>query len=120
MARLTSWLLRPGLLLTLFSRLRLAVRLVREPRVPFLIEALPVLVALYVLSPIDLVPDIFPLLGQLDDLTLVVVTIGTFLRLCPPEPVAFHQAAIARRAKYSPMPAGDNVDNVIDAEWRRE
>lgn len=106
-----------GLLFTVLSRVRLATRLVREPRVPLLIKMLPLAAGLYVLSPIDFAPDFLPLLGQLDDLTLVVVAIGTFLRLCPPQPVAFHQEAIARGRKYSPMPA---TEVVIDAEWRRE
>jgi uncharacterized membrane protein YkvA (DUF1232 family) len=103
--------------MTVLSRVRLAARLVREPRVPRLIKILPFAAGLYVFSPLDFAPDFIPLLGQLDDLTLMVAAIGTFLRLCPPEPVAFHQAAIARGRKYSPMPAADAV---IDAEWRRE
>jgi uncharacterized membrane protein YkvA (DUF1232 family) len=106
-----------GLLLSVWSRVRLATRLVREPRVPLLIKMLPLAAVLYVLFPLDFAADFLPLLGQLDDLTLVLVAIGTFLRLCPAEPVSFHQEAIARGRRYSPMPAAGTV---IDAEWRRE
>jgi uncharacterized membrane protein YkvA (DUF1232 family) len=116
-ARVTSWLWRPGLLRMLSSQARLAVRLLREPRVPILAKAVPLLAALYLVSPIDLVPDLFPLVGQVDDLTVILVALAMFLRLCPPAAVAFHRGAIAEGRAYAPM---SPTDDVIDAEWRRE
>ena len=113
--RLTSWLSRPSLLVTLLLRVRLVVRLLREPCVPLLIKAVPLLVALYVISPIDFLPDFVPVLGQLDDLTLALIAAEVFCRLCPTSARAFHQQAIARGRAYSPMPAGDDF---IDVEWR--
>ncbi len=116
-ARVTSWLSRPQFLLTLLSHVRLAVRLLREPRVPILSKALPVLAGLYVISPLDFVPDFIPVLGQLDDLGVIVVALEAFLKLCPAGAVDFHRAAIAQGRKYSTMPpAGD----VIDAEFHLE
>jgi uncharacterized membrane protein YkvA (DUF1232 family) len=116
-ARVTSGLSRPGLLRTLLSQVRLAVRLVREPRVPLLTKGLPLLAALYVVSPLDLVPDVIPVLGQLDDLGIVLVALEAFLRLCPEPALVFHRAAIAQGRKYSAM---SRADDFIDAEWRRE
>ena len=116
-ARMTSWLSRPSLLRTLFSQVRLAVRLVREPRVAMLLKALPVLAAVYVVSPLDFVPDIIPVLGQVDDLGVLLVAIEAFSRLCPAETVAFHRRAIDEGRRYAPM---SPADQVIDAEWRRE
>lgn len=116
-ARVTSWLLRPGLLVTLLSRMRLAVRLVREPRVALLTKAIPLLAALYVISPLDLVPDVLPVLGQLDDLTFVLATLEIFLRLCPAGAAEFHRAAIVEGRKYSPM---SQADDFLDTEWRRD
>ena len=116
-ARVTSWLWRPGLLRMLFSQVRLVSRLLREPRVPLLAKAVPLLAALYLLSPLDLVPDFFPLLGQVDDVSLILVALAVFLRLCPAAFVAFHRAAIAEGQPYSPM---SPTDDVIDAEWRRD
>ena len=116
-ARMTSWLSRPGLLRTLLTQTRLAIRLVRDPGVPLLTKALPLLAALYLFSPVDLVPDVLPVLGQLDDLGVVLIALEVFLRLCPAGAVAFHRAAIAEGRGYAPMsPAAD----FIDAEWRRE
>jgi uncharacterized membrane protein YkvA (DUF1232 family) len=114
---MTSSLSRQGLVSRLIGQARLAVRLLREPHVPWLVKAVPILALLYLVSPFDLAPDFLPLIGQVDDVVIVVAALESFLRLCPPAAAAFHQAAIARRDKYSPMPA---TDVVIDAEWRRD
>jgi Uncharacterized conserved protein len=54
--------------------------LLRNPRYSWLI----VLASLvYLLSPLDLLPDIFPLLGQADDLTLLVFLIYNLLQNLP-------------------------------------
>lgn len=115
MARVFSWLLRPGLLWSLVGQARLTWRLVREPRVPHITKAIPLAAALYVLFPIDVLPDVIPLLGQIDDLALVVAAVQVFLRLAPVTAVAFHRGAIAGRRRYAPM---SPADTMIDAEWR--
>jgi uncharacterized membrane protein YkvA (DUF1232 family) len=101
----------------LFSHARLASRLLREPRVPLPAKAVPLLGAVYLVSPLDLVPDFLPLLGQVDDLSLILVALAMFLKLCPAATVAFHRAAIAVGRPYAPM---SPTDDVIDAEWRRD
>jgi uncharacterized membrane protein YkvA (DUF1232 family) len=117
MSTWVSWLWRPRLLMTLFSHARLAFRLLREPTVPAFAKAVPLIAALYLVSPLDLVPDIFPVLGQVDDLTLVVAALAAFVKLCPSAAVSFHRAALAERRPYAPM---SPAEAVIDAEWRRE
>jgi uncharacterized membrane protein YkvA (DUF1232 family) len=117
MARGSSWLTKAPFLRTLLVQLRLAFRLMREPSVPVLTRALPLLAALYLVSPLDFIPDVLPGLGQLDDLGFVVLALELFLRLCPPRVKAFHEAALARGHRYAPMPA---TADVIDAQWRRE
>lgn len=116
-ARGTPWLGRPKLLWTLCSHVRLASRLLREPRVPHRAKAVPLLALLYLVSPLDLIPDALLVLGQVDDLSLLLAAFGAFSRLCPAAAVAFHRAAIAEGRPYTPMAPADDV---IDAEWRRE
>ena len=55
----------------------------RDPRVPWYAKALAGAVAAYAFSPIDLIPDVIPILGYLDDLVLVPAGIALALRLIP-------------------------------------
>lgn len=57
----------------------------RDPAVHWLSKALALVALVYALSPIDLIPDIIPVLGQLDDLILVPLLIWAALRLIPPD-----------------------------------
>ena len=54
-----------------------------DPRVPWYAKALAAAVAAYALSPIDLIPDFIPVLGQLDDLILVPLGIWLVVKLIP-------------------------------------
>ena len=113
--RFSSWLSRPLALRSLLVQARLAARLLREPRVPALVKAVPALAAIYVIWPIDLVPDLFPVLGQLDDLGIVLLALELFIRMCPTGVRSFHRDAILQRRAYSPMSSSDDA---IEAQWR--
>ncbi|MFC4427583.1 YkvA family protein [Deinococcus navajonensis] len=54
------------------------------------------LVLAYALSPIDLIPDFIPVLGQLDDLLLVPAGLWVVLRMIPPTVLADARAEAAR------------------------
>ncbi|CAN5787107.1 hypothetical protein BH24CHL4_BH24CHL4_27080 [soil metagenome] len=69
---------------------RLAANMVRDDRVPTRAKAALVAGSAYVLSPIDLIPGIIPVLGQIDDLVAIMVAIRSATRLCPPELVDEH------------------------------
>lgn len=60
----------------------------RDPRTPFFVRVLAVLVAAYALSPIDLIPDFIPVIGFLDDLLLVPLGLALVVRFTPPEVLA--------------------------------
>jgi uncharacterized membrane protein YkvA (DUF1232 family) len=113
--QISSWLARPLSLRSLIVQARLATRLFREPRVPALLKALPVLAGLYLISPIDLVPDFLPGLGQLDDLGVIIAALELFVRLCPAGAQAHHREAIVQRRRYTPMASNEDI---IEAEWR--
>ena len=55
----------------------------RDPRTPWSAKVLAGFVAAYALSPIDLIPDFIPVLGQLDDLVIVPLGIALAVRLVP-------------------------------------
>lgn len=60
----------------------------RDARTPWLARLVALAVASYALSPIDLIPDMIPVLGLLDDLILVPLGIALALRLVPPAVMA--------------------------------
>ncbi|MBM4051051.1 MAG: DUF1232 domain-containing protein [Planctomycetes bacterium] len=53
--------------------LKLTYRLLRDPRVSSVDKAMLGGLLVYLISPIDLVPDFIPVLGELDDLVLVAL-----------------------------------------------
>ncbi|MEN3294319.1 MAG: hypothetical protein V7642_3572 [Burkholderiales bacterium] len=55
----------------------------RHPATPRALKIAGVLMALYVLSPVDLISDLIPVLGWIDDATLLALGIPALLRLVP-------------------------------------
>ncbi len=50
-------------------------RLLKDARVPTAEKALFLAAIVYVISPLDLIPDVFPFIGQIDDLYMVALTL---------------------------------------------
>lgn len=87
----------------MWRQVRLAWYLVRSPEVPLYLKLLPALAVIYVLLPTDFIPDVFPLLGQLDDVTALLVGAKVFIELAPQEVVAQYMRTAGRAA-----PAANN------------
>jgi uncharacterized membrane protein YkvA (DUF1232 family) len=67
----------------------------RHPQAPGWLKWGTALIALYLVSPIDLIPDVLPFIGVVDDLVLVPLAIHWLLKRLPPgiaEPVAKRSA----------------------------
>jgi len=105
------------LIRTVVSHVRLSFRLLREPRVPLVRKAVLAFVALYFISPLDIIPDVLPFIGEMDDFAVGLLGLQFFVQLCPPDVVAYHREAIAQGQRFTRMPASGPV---IDAEWKRE
>ncbi len=73
--------------------LRVVWRLGWDPRVPIYLKAIPLLVVAYLLSPLDLIP-VIPVIGQLDDLAVLMLGLKAFTRLAPNEVVQEHRKAL--------------------------
>ncbi|NLX48568.1 MAG: DUF1232 domain-containing protein [Methanospirillum sp.] len=57
---------------------------VRDPRVPLVPKTVMIATLAYVASPIDLVPDIIPFVGQIDDMILIPFGVLVAISLLPP------------------------------------
>src|SRR5919107_1445679 len=62
-----------------------ARRLRRDPRVPRRAKIAVAIAVLWVLSPIDLIPEFLPVIGPLDDIVVVAVALRYAARQVPPE-----------------------------------
>lgn len=78
--RPSSMRARP-LLLQLLTRPDRVWRFVRDPRAPRAPKVVLALAILYTLSPVDLVPDVIPVIGWLDDVGLLSAAIAWFLHV---------------------------------------
>ncbi len=73
-----------GMLSGLLKRLRLSWLLLQDKQVPFWTKLVLPAAFLYLISPVDFIPAlIFPVVGGLDDLGVVLLGIALFIKLAP-------------------------------------
>ena len=92
-------------LFRLISSIRLIWKLLTDSRVPFWIRIALPLALIYVISPIDILPDFIPVMGRVDDIIAIVAGIMILLKLAPKKVVNQHKK--------------DN-QTIIDGEYREE
>ena len=74
---------------------RLIWALARDPRVPTGQKAVLAGIAAYLAFPLDIIPDFIPVIGQMDDLAVLILGLDWFIRNAPPDVVEEHMAKIA-------------------------
>ena len=91
-----------GLLSILFklpTYLRLAWRLMWDPRAPLIPKLFLAVIILYALSPFDLVPEaVLPHFGWGEDLLFLILGIRNLIQLSPPEIVTQHAKEIKEKS----------------------
>jgi uncharacterized membrane protein YkvA (DUF1232 family) len=77
----------------------------------------------YMLSPLDIVPDWMPVVGQADDIVVLMAGLNLFLRACPKWLVEEHEDAIGTRREDRPdrqrATAGAPSGSPIEGEYER-
>ncbi|HEU5287420.1 MAG TPA: YkvA family protein [Candidatus Limnocylindria bacterium] len=76
---------------------RLVWDLARDPRVPRQQKLVLGALAAYLAFPIDIIPDFIPVIGQMDDVAVVILALDWFIKNAPPEVVEEHMSRIAAR-----------------------
>lgn len=99
----------------LIKQFRLAWRLLWDSRVPLWTKLVPFVGLIYILSPIDFIPDPILGLGQLDDIGILLLGLRVFVELVPEEIVLQHLEAMGSRA--SRWRVVEEEPPVIDAEY---
>ena len=75
---------------------RLVWGLARDPRVPTQQKLVLAGIAAYLAFPIDVIPDFIPVIGEFDDLAVLIFGLDWFIRNAPADVVDDHMARIAR------------------------
>jgi|TARA_B100000809_G_scaffold31429_1_gene27335 uncharacterized membrane protein YkvA (DUF1232 family) len=97
---------------------RLVFRLMMDRRVPLWTKFIIPAGIVYLILPFDVLPDMVPALGRIDDLLAIVFSVGLFLALSPGKVVSEHIRG---------TPAGDGNDSndedspkssVVDGSFR--
>ena len=106
-------MLRPSILMMIARSGigRLIFRLMADRRVPIWSKLIVPGGLIYVLSPFDILPDIIPILGWLDDIVAIVVTLAFFLLSIPSDVLREHLGGGRR-------PSSEGEGNVIDGSAR--
>lgn len=69
---------------------RLLLGMIADGRVSLFDRLLVVASIAYVISPLDIIPDVIPLLGQVDDLVLVITTVSRLFDRAARDVIASH------------------------------
>lgn len=72
----------------MWQQAKLVFQLLLDPKVPIYLKALPFAAVAYLIFPFDFVPDVIPGLGQLDDITVLLLGAKIFIELAPQDVVA--------------------------------
>lgn len=106
---------RFNMLQELMRNANLAWHLLLDPRVSILAKMVPAAALVYVISPIDLIPDWIVGLGQLDDIAVVLLSIRLFIAMCPPEVVQWYRNQLGQQEP----PKSDTSDGqTVDSTYR--
>jgi len=119
-ATLTTRVKDEGFWREMWRQTRLVWQLLRSPEVPLYLKILPAFAIVYILIPTDLIPDFIPVMGQLDDLTALLVGAKVFIELSPQDVVAKHVRAMRQTASSPEVdfesgeePNPDAADSII-------
>lgn len=110
---------RLGLLLMLWRRFkgeaRMVWRMLIDPRVPGIAKAIAVVALLYLVVPVDLLSDLVPVLGWLDDGLVLAGLLWVAYRFLPRD----LYEALRRRAGAAPASATEGDATVIEGRAER-
>ncbi|MFP4322904.1 MAG: YkvA family protein [Anaerolineales bacterium] len=101
----------------MFDRLTLSWRLLADRRVDLPYKIIPPLALLYLLSPIDIVPDVFLPFGIVDDVGVVIFALEFFIRMAPNDVVREHLKDLQERVIRDQDDKPRGSDDVIEGEY---
>ena len=108
----------------IWQQARLAYHLLTDPRVPIFAKLIPIGALAYVLLPFDIAPDMLPVIGQLDDLAILMMGLRLFFEIAPQEVVHEHLRRIGQAVgswrvvdNPPPPPKPDSAGDVVEGQY---
>ncbi|MDM8520903.1 DUF1232 domain-containing protein [Anaerolineales bacterium HSG6] len=99
-----------GIMVEIIKRLRLVWALFMDSRVPIWTKSILPMSWVYLISPIDLIPDMMLGVGQMDDLGVLLLAMALFVKVCPQDIVQDYMDEL----EY-----GDGADDdIIDSTYK--
>ncbi len=109
-------MLRGLILLLQFTGVpRLVKGLMLDRRVPLRLKLILPAALVYLILPFDLVPDILPVLGRIDDVLALLLSLVLFLGLAPKDVVLEH---LGRPSGSTGRDSSKSDKNVIEGDYR--
>ncbi len=88
------------------------LRLLLDPKIPFKYKLLPAIGIAYVILPFDIIPDMFPLFGFIDDILVLIGSVILFMIFGP-------IGKFTRTLKNSDNRKGQKPDkDIVEGEYR--
>lgn len=113
----TSKTTDPSAIFEIWRSMQLVWRLMLDSRVPATTKFIVPAVAVYLLSPIDLIPEGFLLFfGMIDDLAVLFFGTKFFISLCPPDVVEEHRRALGGGREFTDDTTVDGTYRVVDED----
>lgn len=103
----------PGFWREAWHQARLIYALMLDPDVPTYLKIIPFGALAYLVMPLDLIPDFALGLGQLDDLTVLLVLSKVFVDLAPAQSVAKHKDQIRVEDGFDPSEGKVTIDQEV-------
>jgi uncharacterized membrane protein YkvA (DUF1232 family) len=105
-----------GFLTGMFKQFRLVWLLLQDSRIPLWIKSIVPLSFLYLISPLDFIPDVILGLGQLDDLGVILLGMTLFVKLCPQNVVENYQNQLEYGSDSSDDETVETTYRVMDED----
>ena len=92
---------KAGILASIIKNARLVWRLLRDRDVPAWLKMILPATLVYLLFPIDFIPDPALGLGQLDDIAIILLGLKLFIELSPQEIPPYQEPSAPQRSSLS-------------------
>ncbi len=112
----TNYTKEPSFWQEVWEQVRLVYYLILDREVPIYLKIIPLLSFLYLIFPIDLIPDFAVGLGQFDDLTVLLAGAKVFIELSPNEVVARYIARMRNKGGYDTLDQPNQSEAELESE----